>query len=521
VRLLLLLLVAACVAAGCGDAERPAQAAPTLPVDTPSGLPTATPTAPAFDITRPNIVFVLVDDMSTDLLRFMPNVQALEQRGTSFNNYIVSDSLCCPSRASIFTGQLPHNTGVFTNIYPNGGVYAYAKHDNARKSFARPLSERGYRTALMGKYLNGYRADSGVIPEGWTDWAATARGYQGFDYTLNVNGNPIFYGEQEEDYLTDVIARRGGDFIDSATARHQPFFLELATFTPHRPAVPAPRHVGMFQDVDAPRGPSFNKPIVNAPKWLRGRPARSQYLLDRIDARYRNRARSVVSADEMVGKLVTQLEDSGQLANTIFVFSSDNGYHMGEHRLLPGKLTAFDTDIRVPLIVAGPGITQGARVDALAQNIDLKPTFEQLAGAPPQAEVDGRSLVGLLQGQPAPPDWRAAALVEHRHTSRAAHDPDEQSLASGDPPSYGALRTLDFTYVEYKDGQHEYYDLRFDPDQMRNLYPDLSRARRRALHRQLRKLVKCDGQAECATAPVAPAAPAATPTPPPRRDRRR
>jgi arylsulfatase A-like enzyme len=512
------LILVAAVMAGCGStAERPAQ----LPVlsETPTAIPT--PSVPNLDPTRPNIVFVLVDDMSSDLLRFMPNVQALEQRGTSFNNYIVSDSLCCPSRATIFTGQLPHNTGVFTNIKPKGGIYAYARNGNARKSFAAPLSARGYRTALMGKYLNGYRADSGSIPPGWTDWAATAKGYQGFDYTLNVNGNPTFYGEQEDDYLTDVIARRGASFVDGASARQQPFFLELATFTPHRPAVPAPRHIGMFPELEAPRTPSFNKPIVNAPRWLRGRKARSAYLLDRIDARYRNRARSVLSVDEMVGDLVDELEASGQLANTVFVFSSDNGYHMGEHRLLPGKLTAFDTDIRVPLIFAGPGISQGVRIDALVQNTDLKPTFEALAGAAESSEVDGRSLVPFLHGVAPPADWRTTALVEHRHPRDSEADPDAQGEGSGDPPTYDALRTIDFTYVEYVTGEHEYYDLRIDPDQMVNRYRDLSRARKRALHRQLLGLVSCDGPAECATAPVAPAAGSGTPTPPPRSGPRR
>jgi arylsulfatase A-like enzyme len=479
--LLAVALAVAAIVAGCGGGhEREA-------------------TGPFTDVTRPNIVFVLTDDLSGDLIRFMPNVQRLATQGASFTNYFVSDSLCCPSRASIFTGQLPHNTGVFTNIYPHGGIYAYAVHNNPQKAFAVTLNAQGYRTALMGKYLNGYRADSGSMPVGWSDWAATAKGYQGFDYTLNINGEPQFFGEQPSDYLTDVIAQRGVDFIEGMASQDRPFFVELASFTPHRPSVPAPRHVGLFEDVIAPRGPAFDREIENPPRWLAGRTPRAQSTIDRIDARYRQRARSIVSVDEMVGRLVQRLDATGQLKNTYFVFSSDNGYHMGEHRLLPGKLTAFDTDIRVPLIVVGPGITPGSTIDAVAQNTDLAPTFEELAGALPRADVDGRSLVGLLHGEPAPSDWRTAALVEHRHTARAANDPDEQTEASGDPPTYRAMRTARLTYVEYRDGEHEYYNDRLDPDQLRNAYGDLSREKRRRLHAELRALSRCDGAAECAS----------------------
>jgi arylsulfatase A-like enzyme len=455
------------------------------------------------DVTRPNIVFVLTDDLSADLLRFMPNVQSLQQRGASFTNFFVSNSLCCPSRATIFTGRHPHNTGVFTNIYPHGGIYAYAVRNNPQRSFAVTLGAQGYRTALMGKYLNGYRADSGVVPQGWTDWAATAKAYQGFDYTLNIDGTPQFFGEQPTDYLTDVISQRGGDFVDTMAAEGSPFLLELASFTPHRPSVPAPRHIGLFEDVVAPRGPAFDRAIENAPRWLEGRNPRSQETLDRIDARYRQRARSVVAVDDMVGRLVERLEATGLMSNTYFVFSSDNGYHMGEHRLLPGKLTAYDTDIRVPLIVVGPGITPGTQIDAIAQNTDLAPTFEELAGALPRPDHDGRSLVGLLHGHPVPSDWRNAALVEHRHTVRAANDPDEQTAASGDPPSYRAMRTKRFTYVEYKDGEREYYNNVRDPHQLRNVHDNVSPERRRRLHAQLRMLARCDGAVECASRPAA------------------
>jgi arylsulfatase A-like enzyme len=485
----LALVLAAVLAAGCGEAERPVAAAAAA--------------APP-----PNIVFVLTDDLTGDLLRFMPTVGRLARAGASFSTYIVSDSLCCPSRASIFTGQLPHNTGVFTNIYPDGGFYAYTVNGNADRSFAVALRDQGYRTALMGKYLNGYKASSGEVPAGWTDWAGNAHAYQEYDYTLNVDGTPTYYGDEPEDYLTDVIAARSADFIDASAG--QPFFLELSTFAPHFPAVPAQRHLGLLHRVRAPHSPAFNRSIVDPPRWLDTKRL-SRNAVESIDSRYRDRARSVMSVDELVATVVQHLIDTGQLANTYFVFSSDNGYHMGEHRLRPGKQTAFDTDIRVPLIISGPGVRRGMEIDAVTQNTDLAPTFAELAGAPALPEADGRSLAGLLHGEPAPDDWRRAAIVEHRRASRLASDPDNQPRASGDPPSYKALRTPTETYVEYADGEREYYDDRRDPHQLRNAYRDRSRARRRRLHAQLRALVTCERAVRCATAPGARAARAAAP----------
>jgi N-acetylglucosamine-6-sulfatase len=508
---LVLGMLCALMVTGCGEAERPAQ----LPIPTPAASAPVTP-APNYDVAHPNIVFVLTDDLSGDLLRFMPNVQKLAATGATFDDYFVSDSLCCPSRASIFTGLLPHDTGVYTNTRPDGGIRAYRRHGDAQRSFALTLAAQGYRTALMGKYLNGYGANGAQVPPGWSDWAGTSRAYQGFDYTLNVDGTPYYYGSEPQDYLTDVISERGGTFIDSSAARARPFFLELASFTPHRPAVPAPRDLGLFGGVRAPRGPAFNRAIVDAPPWLAGRGPLSLGQRDRIDSLYRDRARSVVAVDDMVGALIDHLRATGQLDNTYFVFSSDNGFHMGEHRLQPGKLTAFDTDIRVPLIVSGPGVAPGTHIRALAQNTDLAPTFETLAGAQPPADVDGRSLTGLLHGDPVPADWRTATLVEHRHiTRRHGFDPDVQTRASGDPPSYTALRTAGATYVEYADGERELYDDRFDPDQLRNAYGALTISQRGALHRELRRLVNCHGTASCATAPAPRAGRAA------RRHRRR
>ncbi len=443
---------------------------------------------------RPNVVFVLADDLSSDLVRRMPAVQALARRGASFSNYIVDDSLCCPSRASIFTGRLPHDTGVFTNVAPDGGAYAWRRHRDEQHAFAGVLRARGYRTALMGKYLNGYRADGGHVPPGWTRWAGTGKGYEGFGYALDEDGVPRSYGTAPGDYLTDVIARLGERFIG-----RRPFFLELATFAPHRPAVPAPRDASRFPGARAPRTPAYDRQIDDAPPWLAHRAPFRPATISRIDRDYRQRARSVVAVDRLLQGVEDRLQRLGELDDTYVVFSSDNGYHLGDHRLLPGKFTAFDTDVRVPLIVAGPGIRPGTRIDALAQNTDLAPTFEQMAGAPVPIGTDGRSLLGLLRGRPVPRDWRRVALIEHHHPPHGRHDPDHQSGESGDPPTYEAIRTRGETYVEYADGERESYDDRIDPFQLRNRYSTLRPRHRRALHRELRRLARCHGAGRCAT----------------------
>jgi arylsulfatase A-like enzyme len=482
VRRLLLIAVIALALAGCGATSAPHGSEQAL--------------------TRPNIVFILVDDLQTSLLVHMPNVKTMMQEGTTLDNFFVADSRCCPSRATILTGQLPHNTGVFTNSPPYGGVKAFDANGNPERTFAVTLRDRGYRTALFGKYLNGYSSSAGGVPPGWTDWAATARAYQGFNYQLNENGTPVNYGERSQDYLTDVIAAKGETFVNDSLLDRRPFFLELSTFTPHAPAVAAPRHVGMVGGLKAPRVPAFNRAVYAAPRWLKVRPRMKRPAIQSIDALYRNQVRSVMSVDEMIGRIRARVQALGIADNTYFVFASDNGFHMGEHRLLPGKMTAFDEDIRIPLIVTGPGVPAGGRIPALVQNTDIAPTFEEWAGASPRPEVDGRSLAGLLRGEPVPSDWRAGAIVEHRAEFRSKfrkRDPDAQPPSSGNPPGYNALRTPTATYVEYKTGEREFYDHTVDPHELFNAYKFLSNAEKRNLSVALASLLTCDGAAQCST----------------------
>jgi N-acetylglucosamine-6-sulfatase len=457
---------------------------------------------PAPGGSRPNIVFVLTDDLSSNLVRYMPHVLAMQRRGVSFNNYFVTDSLCCPSRASILSGRFPHDTRVFDNSPPEGGYSVFHRRGEEAQTFAVALQRRGYRTALMGKYLNGYkpgaREGSGrpYVPPGWSEWDVAGDGYPEYGYRMNSNGQVRAYGYRPQDYLTDVLARKGLSFIDRSAARRQPFMLELATFAPHAPYTPAPRDFGEFPGLQAPRTPAFDTVGHDEPAWLASFPALGAEQISQIDAKFRRRAEAVQAVDRMIGQVQSRLAADGVARDTYIVFSSDNGLHMGEHRLRPGKLTAFDTDIRVPLVVTGPGVPAGRAIDQLSQNVDLCPSFEQLAGAPIAPSVDGRSLVSLLHGR-EPGQWRKEILVEHHGRVYRHDDPDLPVRGSGNPPSYEALRSSSALYVEYATGEREYYDLRRDAFELDNLAGSLSPAHERQLHRTLVRIERCHGRRAC------------------------
>jgi len=447
---------------------------------------------------RPNIVFVLTDDLSSDLIDYMPTVQALATRGARFSHYFVTDSLCCPSRASIFTGRFPHNTGVYRNTGPDGGYRAFEARGQDDDTFATTLQAAGYRTGFMGKYLNGYLPRRHPVPPGWDDWRAGGTPYGGYDYVLNENGRHVEYGKEPKDYVTDVLADKAVAFIDEAVDAKEAFALEVATYAPHGPYTPAPRHANAFVDVRAPRGPAFNvEPGPDTPPWLRTHKTLAATQIAEIDAAYRKRVQAVQAVDELLARVERKLAERGVAERTYVVFSSDNGFHMGEHRLMPGKMTAFDSDARVPLVVAGPGVAAGRVVDRLAQNIDLRPTFEAWAGADTPASVDGRNLMPLLDLSGPPSSWRTSVLIEHRGPVQAPDDPDNPDDDGANPPTYDALRTDDELHVEYVDGVVEHYDLAADPHALTNLGPRLTPSERTAWHDALDAARRCRGDASC------------------------
>jgi N-acetylglucosamine-6-sulfatase len=444
---------------------------------------------------RANVIFVLTDDLAWNLVPFMPHVVDLQRRGMSFTRYFVTDSLCCPSRSSIFTGKFPHDTGVFTNTAPDGGYAKYEAAGNPHATFATLLSAAGYRTSMSGKFLNGYLPRQHGADPGWQHWAVAGDGYPELDYDLNLDGAVVHHGTADSDYLTDVLAGLGSQFVQGGSG---PFLLEIATFAPHAPYTPAARDLGTFHE-QVPRTPAFATQNTNPPRWLAGRPPLTSVQIRNLDGSFNLRVEAVQSVDDLIGALEDTLVATGHDRDTYIVFSSDNGYHMGDHGLLAGKQTAFDTDIRVPLIVVGPGVPAGASSDAIVENIDLCPTFAEIAGQDPPAGADGHSLLALWHGE-QPDDWRDFALVEHRGPELApmlAEDPDNEARVGQNPDSYEAIRTASSLYVEYLSGETEFYDLTTDPWEMTNTAGTLAPARAGKLHDALIAAKNCHGASAC------------------------
>ncbi|WP_371666989.1 sulfatase [Streptomyces sp. NBC_00289] len=447
---------------------------------------------------RPNIVFMLTDDMSSNLLQYMPEVRKLQSQGTSFSDYVVSNSLCCPSRSSIYTGLYPHNTGVLGNEGPNGGFDAFHNNGLERDTFATALKAKGYRTAMMGKYLNGYDPTDTVdgqqpyVPPGWSQWDVVGNGYREYNYKLAHNHRIEPHGNQNKDYLTDVLSKKGQSFIEKSAAANKPFMLEVALFAPHGPSKPARRDKHDFPGLSAPQGPAFDKLPTNAPPWLARQDKLTEHEKNTIDKKFRKRAQSLQAVDKMLGKLRQTLERAHVADDTYVVFSSDNGFHLGEYRLKAGKQTAFDTDVRVPLVIAGPHVAAAQTSHAQVSNIDFAPTFQKIGGAPVSSRVDGHSMLQLLDGG-SDAGWRTANLIEHQHAKQSPGDPDNHGGESISPPDYHAMRTDSHTYLEYDSGAKEYYDLRTDPDQLHNIADRLSGARLAKLHDALIRLENCRG----------------------------
>ncbi|HEV7671867.1 MAG TPA: sulfatase [Thermoanaerobaculia bacterium] len=455
---------------------------------------------------RPNIVLLVTDDQDLLLgsLDAMPHLrQLLIEKGTTFSQAYVPLSLCCPSRATILTGRYTHNLKVYQNFPPDGGFAAFQSEGHEASTVGVALRRVGYRTALMGKYLNGYPnpEDRTWVPPGWNEWFVPAGGnpYGQYNYTLNHNGKLIEKGREPEDYLTDVLARQASGFISQAAEDGVPFFLYLAPYAAHKPCPPAPRHASLFPDARAPRTASFNEADVrDKPGVIRGRGLLSPEQIRKLDGLYRRRLQSLQAVDEAIAALVDTLEETGQLANTYFFFTSDNGFHMGQHRLNDGKYTSYDEDVHVPLIVRGPHVPAGATADAFVESVDLSPTIAQLAGTHMRVSPDGRSFVPLLRTPRQPPaGWRQLVFLEQFHFDDSGEGDLEGILEPRDEPvdeehvTHFGLRTATYKFVEYETGEREYYDLVNDPGELQNQASHQSAARLRTLSKRARDLGAC------------------------------
>jgi arylsulfatase A-like enzyme len=485
---------------------------------------------------RPNVILILTDDLAlNDLnaraLRHMPNLESLLiDEGTTFDNAFVTNSLCCPSRATILRGQYTHNHEILSNDPPRGGFqkFRYVGHENS--TMATWVKEQGYRTAFFGKYLNGYKET--YIPPGWDEWYAVTGNY--LSHTFNENGHLVSY-EPESYYDTDVMTDKASDYITRTAGADPPFFtadrpflMWIGTKAPHQPASPAPRDENAYPAVSLPHPPSFDeKDVSDKPGWVSDNPPLSLEQKRYMEELYRKRLQSMLAVDDMIGDLIGALRASGELDNTYIVFTSDNGFHLGQHRLGAGKWTPYEEDIRVPLIVRGPGVPEGETLHHMVLNNDLAPTFADLAGAEPPSFVDGRSLKPLLTDHPPPlRDWRQRFLIESvAERSGVPHPPfiTESTvvpLLTGDPlpgnwrrtsaasaqsseewgrPWLKALRTNNYLYVEYKTGEHELYDLRKDPHQLNNIHATAPSEITQRLEAQLDALRQCSAE-ECRAA---------------------
>ena len=444
---------------------------------------------------RPNIVFILSDDEDIALHAHMPKTKALlHDSGTTFDNYFVTYALCCPSRATALRGQYPHNTAIEGNAMPTGGYEKFRALGHDSSTVATWLQKAGYHTAMFGKYMNGYRPALGA-PAGWSEWYGVGNGYPSYDYTMNENGTLVRYGHAPQDFLVDVIAHKAADVIRRGARDKTPVFLYIAPFTPHAPATAAPRHEALFAEASLPRPASFDEAdMSDKPAPLNTRPRLAPPMIQQMEDLYRQRLRSLQSVDDLVDSVVTALRSTGQLENSYVIYASDNGFHMGEHRLAQGKNTPYEMDIRVPFVVRGPGVPAGRHESAMVLNTDLAPTFAELAGAQAPAFVDGRSFLPLLST--TRPAWTRSAFMIER---RGGQDAQEELGDGGDmrsPDSFNAIRTSQYTYVEYGNGARELYDLRADPGQLANLASTtgVSDIVRR-LSAQLATLVKCAGPA--------------------------
>jgi N-acetylglucosamine-6-sulfatase len=443
---------------------------------------------------RPNIVVIMTDDQTAESVRVMANVRRLlVERGTSFTNSFTVYPQCCPSRATFLTGQYAHNHGVLGNSPPAGG-YIKLNHANTLPVW---LASSGYYTAHIGKYLNGYGGrDPREIPPGWTEWRGSVdpSTYRYTGYTLNENRTLTTYAG----YQTDVYATKAAEIILRRAPLAQPFFLSVAFLAPHSGAPadpddpgagivtpsPAPRHRNAFAAEPLPRPPSFNEADVSdKPSGIRNRSLLPPTRISAIRENYQQELESLLAVDEAVARIVGALQASGELANTLVIFTSDNGFFHGEHRVAQGKNLPYEPAIRVPLALRGPGVPAGLRLGQRVANVDLAPTIVDAANATPGRLLDGRSLLPLL-ASPATPLARDL-LVER---------------GPGEDP-YAALRTNRYLYVEYASGARELYDLATDPYQLRSRHADPAYASVRSnLAARLARMRTCRG-ANCRTAP--------------------
>ena len=416
---------------------------------------------------RPNFLLILSDDQRHDTMEYMPRTKArIFGEGVSFPNAYITTPLCCPSRSSILTGMYAHKHGVRLNPIPL-----------EKETFVQHLKKAGYFTGQVGKYLNSW--DGSARPE-FDVWAAGPGGTaRYFNPRMNING----VWSEQQGYLTHILRDYALDFLRQATAQDRPFVLLFSPNAPHfgyppvsrlpegpldldfflRPPEPAPGDEGLHQNLPPHRPPNYDRrDAPGKPRWLGTLPPLSPELTARVDDFRRKQLQSLAALDHAVDSVLAALAAQGKLDDTVIVYLSDNGHFWGEHGISFGKNSAYEEASRVPFAVRYPRLAARPRVETrLVANIDIAPTFYELAGIPIPTEVDGRSLVSLLDSTRAQAAlWRDELLIE------GWVGPPAQKIGW---TSFAAVHTGRHVYVENEGDRAELYDLTSDPYQLHNL----------------------------------------------------
>jgi N-acetylglucosamine-6-sulfatase len=410
---------------------------------------------------RPNIVVIMTDDQTAASVSTEGHViDQIGHAGATFSNNFVNFSLCCPSRSTFLTGLYEHNHHVNGNVPPKGGFDRFERVDG-NNDLPIWLHDAGYHTGEIGKYLNGYGLrDPTLVPPGWDEWEGVVGTFGYYDYQLNHDGKLVSFGSAPGDYIDDVLTGRAVGFIHRNAPRRRPFFLYLAYKSPHGggphpsgsrcakgPPEPAPHHFGQFAGTPLPEPPNFNEADVSdKPRFVQNTPLLTPARIQQEQTLYQCELESLQGVNDGVNQIMKALRASGELRNTYVIYTSDNGFFHGEHRINTGKVKAYEPSIRVPLLMRGPGIRRGTTVRDLTINADLAPTIVDIAHAHAHRVMNGISLL---------PD------IEHPHQELG-----RRLLLEGN--NFVAIRTARYKFVQYFDGEQELYDEELDPYELQN-----------------------------------------------------